>query len=214
MQLNHEVCSNERHLFTLSIPLFILSLQLTLGLWMKWKNSPAVINTGQNRRETCGIALTSAVSSCSWSLMLWGAECLQYPFNSSKKEKEFQSIPHFPGVVRHPRLLSRGWATWLLQVTSPSMPSVRLTQIFLGSSFSGVTGDFHQLDPGAATHCMSLHLTHWLLIAQVQAFRACAEETERAIPQALHQLLPWADKNSTFVNWPKALPWLSSKLCR
>lgn len=84
--------------------------------------------------------------------------------------------------------------------------SVGLTRTFLGSSFPGVTGGFHQLDPGAATHCMSLRFTPWFLIAQVQAFRVRAAETERAIPQALHQLLPWADKNSTFVNWPKALP--------
>ena len=136
--------------------------------------------------------------------MLGSAGCLQYPFNSSKKEKELQSIPHFPGGAQHPRLLSHGWAMWFLQVTSPSVPSVGLTRTFLGSTFPGVTGGFHQLDPGAATHCMSLHFTHWLLIAQVQAFRACAAETERAIPQALHRLLPWADKNSTFVKVHKA----------
>lgn len=53
---------------------------------------------------------------------------------------------------------------------------------------------------------MSLHLTHLLLLAQVQAFGACAGETERVIPQALHQLLPWADKNSTFLKWPEAMP--------
>lgn len=51
MWLNRTVGSNKRHLFTLSIPLFTLSLQLTLGPWMKWKNSPAVIYTGQKRTE-------------------------------------------------------------------------------------------------------------------------------------------------------------------
>lgn len=143
----------------------------------------------------------------------------------------WEVLDAFSTPSKHPRkrnLTSKHssfpWRCWAPQITQPWVDSLasdgdlllcfQRNRLRCFQPVAKNTGGSCQLSSGVATHCMSLHLTHWLLLAQVQAFRACAGETERVIPQTLHQLLPWGDKNSTLLKWPEAMPWLSSKLKR
>lgn len=169
MQQNHKVCSNESHLFTLSIPLLILSLQLRRGPWITGKNSILLSVQGRTRQETCGIALTSAVSSCSWEVL----DAFSIPSTYPKEKINFKAFPCSLEVICTPDYSAMaGWCgscRWPL----PPYPQLGKTPTILGSSFPGVIGRFHQLDPGAATHFMSLHRTQWFLTVQVQEFTVC-----------------------------------------
>lgn len=133
MQLNHKVVMKSIFLLCQYHCLFYLCSSHYV-FELNEKTASLLSAQGRSRRETCGIALTNAVSSCSWSMMLGGAGRLQHPFTSSKKRKLTSKHSSFPWSFQHPRLLSHGWTVWLPMVTSSSVFLVRQTRTFLASS--------------------------------------------------------------------------------